>query len=181
MTWSWRYTGVVTAPRTDELVTALYDELHRRARRMVAHHGGSVAPTSLVHEALEKIYRADPTRWNDLVHFKATASLAMGQVLRDRVKARSRQKRGGGLQRVALDGIGEGPRAIDAIDMQNALEALDAASARTGEVVRFRVLGGMELEEIAQALACSHSTVKREWRAGRAFVMAWLGEPTDAA
>ncbi|MEZ4322840.1 MAG: ECF-type sigma factor [Myxococcota bacterium] len=162
-------------PPNDDLVAALYDELRRRARRLVDHHGGSVAPSSLVHEAMEKLYRADPDRWNDEVHFKATAARAMRQVLLDRVKAKGRAKRWGGLDRVTLDGVGESPAHIDAIDLHNALEALDAARPRTAEVVRLRILGGMEQHEIATMLDVSEATVKREWRAGRAFVLSWMG------
>lgn len=163
------------APPHDDLVLELYDLLRRRARRLVAHEGGSVAPTSLVHEAIERIYEHDPARWRDRIHFKATAALAMRQILRDRVKAKGRIKRWGQLARVPLDDIGEvlgDP--VDAIDLHDALDALDAVRPRAREVLELRLLGGLELVEVALHLQVSDSTVKREWRAGRAFVIARL-------
>ncbi len=98
----------------------------------------------------------------------------MRQILADRAKASGRTNRWAGLERVSLTGLGDDGLSIDIMSLHHALEALEAARPRTAEVVRMRVFGGMELEEIVQALSISHSTVKREWRSGRAFVLSSL-------
>lgn len=153
------------------LITEVYDELRRRAARLVNHQPGAIAPTSLVHEAFEKLYRCDPSRWQDSSHFKATAALAMQQVLLDRVKASGRQKRGGNWRRVTLSNVGAQHDIIDALALHHALAELERSRPRCAEVVRLRILGGMELHEVSSFMEISLSTVKRDWRTGKAFVL----------
>lgn len=162
------------AQSSASLVTEVYGDLRRRASRLVDQQCGAIAPTSLVHEALEKLYVTEPDRWNDVVHFKATAAMAMRQVLLDRVKAGGRQKRGGDWQRVTLTDLGMSEDMLSAIDLHNALQSLENARPRCAEVVRLRILGGMELQEIESYLKLSLSTVKRDWRVGKAFLAAAL-------
>ncbi|MCB9694389.1 MAG: hypothetical protein H6736_21475 [Alphaproteobacteria bacterium] len=161
-------------PPADHLVPELYAELRQRASRLVAHLGGAVAPTSLVHEALEKLFRQQPERWVDASHFRATASLAMRQILADRAKAKARDKRGGTWDRVTLSDLAASGSPIDAIAIHDAMSALEGSRPRCAEVARLRLLGGMELAEIAAFLDVSMSTVTREWRVGRAFIEARL-------
>ncbi len=159
----------------EALVPLLYDELHRRATRLVRGHRGSVAPSSLVHEAFEKLARHDPERWQNPIHFRAVASRAMRQVLIDRSRRRNADKRGGNLVRVTLPDI-DGPQdGTELVDVAHALERLSEARPRAGRVAELRVLGGMELGEIAEWLDTSLSTVKRDWRLARAFLIANLG------
>lgn len=159
----------------DALMPLLYEELHRRASRLVRGHRGSVEASSLVQEAFVKLSRHEPERWRNAVHFRAAASRAMRQVLIDRARRRTADKRGGQQVRVTLPDLGGAPQGADLVDVAEALERLQQARPRAGRVAELRVLGGMELEEIAEWLETSLSTVKRDWRLGRAFLIANLG------
>lgn len=153
-----------------DIVPELYAELRRRADRLLRSHQASLRPGSLVHEALIKLWQADPDRWESEAHFRASASLAMRQVLIDRARRRSAAKRGHDPVRVTLTGLGEDHHILDIVVLHEALERLEAAHPRCGRVVTLKVFGGLELAEIADILDISASTVKRDWRVGRAWL-----------
>ena len=52
------------------------------------------------------------------------------------------------------------------------LDTLETLSPRKADVVRLRVIWGLDLGQIAVSLDVSRSTVKRDWR----FAKAWLAE-----
>ena len=60
---------------------------------------------------------------------------------------------------------------VDVIDLHLALEELSADDERQGRVVGLRYFGGLEVDDVAQVLGVSKTTVERDWRVARA----WLG------
>jgi RNA polymerase sigma factor (sigma-70 family) len=56
------------------------------------------------------------------------------------------------------------------LDVHEALNRLSQLDARKARVVEMRFFGGMEFEEIAEALNISLVTAKRDWQ----FSRAWL-------
>lgn len=157
-----------------DLVTDLYEELRQSAARLTRRHEGSVAPSSLVHEVLVRLWKSDPGRWESEAHFRALAARAMRQVLVDRARSRNAVKRGGDLQRVEISEFPAADRTIDLVALNRALEKLGEENPRCASVVELRILGGMEVPEVADWLGVSESTVKREWRVGRAWLITEL-------
>jgi RNA polymerase sigma factor (TIGR02999 family) len=96
----------------------------------------------------------------------------MRHVLVDRARARGRDKRGGGMQRVTLDdaAVLGADADVDILALDEAMERLQAHDARKAEVVSLRYFAGLELEEIAAVLDVSLGTVKTDW----AYARAWL-------
>lgn len=162
-----------------DLVNEMYTELRTSAARLIRRHEGSVAPSSLVHEVLMRLWRADPERWQSEAHFRAVAARAMRQVLVDRARRRNAVKRGGDLQRVDLDDIASVAGTLDLVALDHALQKLASDRPRCCRVVELRLLGGMEVTEVASFLDISPSTVKREWRVGRAFLITELQLQAD--
>ncbi len=158
----------------DDILPHLYASLHQRASRLVARRQTSVSPSSLVHDAVLRLYRVDPERWESEAHFRAVAAKAMRQVLIDRSRARNALKRGGDQVQVTLSGVGTDGQ-FELVEIHRAIERLEHARPRTAEVVVLRLLGGLDVEDVAETLDLSPSTVKREWRAGRALLMTLLG------
>src|SRR5207302_9916278 len=81
-------------------------------------------------------------------------------------------KHGGDLQRVPLDDalqISE-QRADELIALDEALNELSDLDARKHRVVEMRYFGGLSLEETATALGVSEMTVRRDWRAAKAWL-----------
>ncbi len=157
----------------DELMPQVYSELRRLARRQIRRERVdlSLAATGLVHEAYVRLVDAEVS-WHDRVHFFALAARAMRRVLVDRARARGRAKRGGGATMVTLDEQRQAVpgRAFDVLDLDEALQRLEALDRRKCEVVELHFFGGLTYEEIAGALKVSEATVHRELR----FAKAWL-------
>lgn len=158
----------------DRLIPVVYEELQRIARGQLrgerADH--TLSTSALVHEAYLKLVDVRQVDWQNRVHFFAMAARVMRRVLIDFARARKREKRGGGVAHVTLreaaDMPLDGPGAL--IDLDDALQRLEARSARQCRVVECRCFAGLTVEETATALDISTATVKRDW----AFARAWL-------
>ncbi len=158
---------------------ALTEVLYQKLRKIAAHYlsaerkGHTLSPTGVVHEAFLRLLGTNAT-FQDRSHFLATAALQMRHVLIDHARHRGRSKRGGNdWQRVTLTTGIEDTRGalVDLIAVQQALERLDAIDSRKVEVVELLVFGGLTAEETAEALGVSSSTVNREWRMARAWLL----------
>jgi RNA polymerase sigma-70 factor (ECF subfamily) len=61
-------------------------------------------------------------------------------------------------------------RAAELIALEEALEELAQLDPRKSEVVELRYFGGLSLEETAEVLNISLMTVRRDWRAAKAWL-----------
>ena len=159
-------------------IDRLYDDLKRMAAGRVHGNGGTLSPTELVHEAVLSLLpgRAE---FANRAHFLATLSLAMRSILVDHARARSAEKRGGDRIQVSLSGIdleGPGSAAVDMLALEQALTQLEALDPRCGKVMHLTYFGGLAQEEIAELLAVSVPTVKRDLRFARAWLLKALGD-----
>lgn len=159
----------------DEVIQYVYNDLRRRARAYIRaeREGQSLQPTGLVHEAFIKLVDKRAIDWQDRNHFFAIAAQAMRRILVDRVRAKRRDKRGGGQDDVPLDEaqtISADREHIDLVTLDEALTALAAFDARQAQIVELKYFGGMTLEETAELLDISPATVKRDWQIARAWL-----------
>ena len=170
-----------SAGRSESLVAELYHELRQAARAMMAglSPGQTIQPTALVHETYLRLTRSGDPKWDDRRHFFGAATLAMREILIEQARRKGAAKRGGGVDRVPLDDslTMVQPPSDDLLAVDEALEALAAEDPRAGELVRLRYYAGLTLEETAEVLGGSVSTVQREWR----YAKAWLAERLGAA
>jgi len=161
----------------EALLPIVYDELRRLASSRMAAlaPGQTLQPTALVHEAYLKLVGRQDPGWNGRGHFFGAAARAMREILVDRARRRSREKRGGGHRRVSLsdtlllaadfDGLAD-----ELLDLDGALQRLEIEHPRHAEVVLLRYFAGLGNEDAAAALGVSARTVERDWR----FARAWL-------
>lgn len=167
------------APAGDPAVVAqlfelLYDELRRVARGHLRHEnaGHTLTPTALSHEAWFRLSEQTRTQWHNRNHFLAVASTMMRRILVNHEQARRTAKRDAecvALTMSGLDQIGAAPDR-DLLAVHDALLSLEAADPRAAKVVELRFFGGLELEEIAQAMGLSLATVNRDWALARAWL-----------
>jgi len=96
----------------------------------------------------------------------------MRQILVDHARRRARRKRGGGEAPVSLvEALVPAPeRAEEMLALDAALAKLEALDAELAQIVEWRFFGGLSVEEVAALLEVSDRTVKRHWRAARAFL-----------
>ena len=159
---------------SSELMTQVYDELRRLARRKMRPRrpGATLQTTALVHEAWMKVVGGQPDREVSREHFLALASTAMRHVLATYAQSRAAIKRGRGWRRVTLSGaVGQSEQGVDLAAVSEALEELLELNPRHGRLAELRVLSGMTMPECANVMELSLATIEREWR----LVRAWLG------
>jgi RNA polymerase sigma factor (TIGR02999 family) len=150
-------------------------------------HSGShtLQPTALVHEAFLRLAQSAAVPTADRAHFVAIAATAMRQILIDHARRHAADKRGGGMTRVTLDpeqaGAGDAAEAIEVLALDAALTRLAALSAQQARIIELQYFGGLTVDEVADALALSRTTVEREWRRARAWLRGALSEPGDIA
>jgi RNA polymerase sigma factor (TIGR02999 family) len=164
----------------NQLVPAVYEELRRLAKRHMAgqRRGHTLQTADLVNEAYLKLVSLHSTGWKDRIHFFAVASRAMRSVLVDYARRRGYAKRGGNPIRVSLseaNQISEG-KSAEVIAVDEALTRLAALDPRKSQIVELRYFGGLGVEESAELMGVSSSTVKREWRWAKAWLYRELGE-----
>lgn len=158
----------------DALVTLTYDELRRIAHRYLRGErvGHTLQTTALVNEAYLRMIELDRMQWKGRAHFFAMAATLMRRILVDYARQRGREKRGGEITIVPLDGHdapAQPPMTIEALDA--ALERLAALDAQQARIVELRFFGGLNVDETASALEISPSTVKRDWASAKAWLM----------
>jgi len=154
----------------DELLPLVHTELHRLARRAMAGRrpDHTLQPTALLNEAWIRI-AGDSSEVRGREHFLALAATVMRSVLVDHERRRRAQKRGGGAERVELDGLllECQTRSLDLLALDEALDELARADPHLTEIVELRFFGGLDHGSIADLLGSSLRTVERDWAAAR--------------
>lgn len=157
----------------DEVVAVAYAELRRIAHRCLKgeRDGHTLQTTALVNEAYLRIVELDRMRWKDRAHFFAMAATLMRHILVDYARQRARDKRGGQLSIVSLDGHDvAASNGVDLEALDAALERLATLDAQQARIVELRFFGGMTVDEVAGAMEISPSTVKRDWASAKAWL-----------
>ncbi len=158
----------------DELMMIVYDELRRLAVSYLqcerVNH--TLQPTALVHEAYLRLVGQEGVRWRNREHFIGVAAIMMRRVLVNHAKGHKRHKRGGGECRLSLSDVNDFSKA-DSVDLEaldEALQKLAKSFPQESQIVELRYFGGLTIAETASVLNVSDTTVERDWR----FARAWL-------
>jgi RNA polymerase sigma-70 factor, ECF subfamily len=166
----------------EELIPLVYDELHRLAEKHLRREraGHTLQPTAVVHEAYLKLVDQKRVNWKNRGHFFAVAAQAMRRLLVDHARRHAAEKRGGAVTLVPLEAAADpaaAPKEADVLALDRALEKLAALDATQAKVVELRYFGGLTLDETADVLGTSASTVVRAFRLAKA----WLYRELSAA
>jgi RNA polymerase sigma factor (TIGR02999 family) len=156
------------------LLPLVYEELRKLAQSRMARlpPGQTLQPTGLVHEAYLRLLGKADLHLESRRHFFFLAARAMRDILVEDARSKARVRRGAGHQRVELDenaAVLE-PPPEDTLALHEALEELEKEDPLKAQIVNLRYFAGMTVEEAAQVLGISESTLHREWR----FITAWL-------
>jgi RNA polymerase sigma factor (TIGR02999 family) len=158
----------------EKLTPLIYDELRRIAHRYARHerNGHTLQTTALINEAYVRLAGNESPDWQNRQHFFAVTAQVMRHILIDHARRRRALKHGGDGQQVSLSEAEAmtNERAAELIALDEALAELAAFDPRKSEVVQLRYFGGLSLEETAEALGVSLMTVRRDWRAAKAWL-----------
>lgn len=159
----------------DQIYPIVYEELRRMASSRIVFEDPNItySRTELVHETYLKMVNQEDPDFNDRSHFLAIASNCMRQILIDHARKKSAKKRGGDPDKQTyVDGLFNKNQEMvqELIDIDDALKRLAKLNPRLSDVVTMRFFGGMRIEEIAEALDISESTVNRDWLKARGWL-----------
>ena len=160
----------------DTLMPLVYDELHKVAaqylRKQRPDH--TLQPTALVHEAYLRLIGQNEIDWQNRAHFFGVAAQIMRRLLVDHARKFNAEKRGHDFQKLSLDeNIDRAvERSSDLIALDEALKSLAEFDEQKARLVELRYFGGLSIEETADVLGVTPTTIKRHWR----FAKAWLYE-----
>jgi RNA polymerase sigma factor (TIGR02999 family) len=158
----------------DQLVPLVNTELRRLARSYLRgeRQNHTLQTTALVNEAYLRLVDQKHVRWQNRAHFLAIAAQLMRRILVDYARRRQYQKRGGGALQVTLNEAESlaNERSPDLVALDEALLELAKMDARRSQVVELRFFGGLSIEETAEALKVSPTTVERDWIIAKAWL-----------
>lgn len=158
----------------DKLIPLVYDELHRLARRYMAHERPehTLQTSALVNEAYLRLVDTTQANWQNRAHFFAVCAQMMRPILVDWARSCQALKRGAAAHpveleeaRVSVDDLG-----TDWVSLDDARNPLGAFDARKSQVVELRFFGGLSAEESAEVLKVSPETVLRDWKLAKSWL-----------
>lgn len=157
-----------------EALPRVYDELRRLAGSYLQMESAAhtLQPTALVHEAYLQLRGQHSVDWHNRAQFLGVAAQMMRRILVHHARARNAGRRRGQSVHLSIDealDVYDGA-ALSAVEVNRALEALQAIDARQAQIAELRFFGGLTIPETAEALGISPATVKREW----SFARLWL-------
>ena len=158
----------------DELMTVVYQELHRLARHYMKQEqpGHTLQTSALVNEAYLKLVDQRDVQWQNRAHFFGIAAQLMRRILVDHARKRQSTKRGGDARAVSLEeGLSiSNERIEELVALDETLKKLAILDERKSQIVELRFFGGLTVDETAGILGVSPGTVMRDW----ALAKAWL-------
>lgn len=163
----------------EQLFAVVYPQLRALAVRLLHRERDdhTLEPNALVNELYIRLIGGSGVSYQDRVHFFAIAAQTMRRILIDYARARVAGKRGGQQLRVELSAVDAAvPAAVSEqlLDLDTLLSALATTDPRAARVVELRFFGGLREEDVAEVLQVSVITVKRDWKAARAWLAAQL-------
>lgn len=158
----------------DKLVPLVYDELRRLAHHYMLQEraGHTLQTTALVNEAYVRLIDQNSVHWQGRAHFFAIAAKMMRRILVDYARSRRYAKRGGDARQVSFDeaAIVSREKGAELMAVDEALDDLTKHDVRKGQIVELRFFGGLNIEETAEVMEISPTTVQREWRSAKAWL-----------
>jgi RNA polymerase sigma-70 factor, ECF subfamily len=162
-----------------ELLVRMQPELRRIAAAYMRKErpGQTLQATALVNELYIRLMGGATVEWQDRAHFLAVAAQQLRRILVDRAREKLAHKRGGGADMTTLTEAAAHAPPFDErlLDLHTALNELASMDARAAQVIELRYFGGLTEKEAAEVLGISVATLKRDWEAGRAWLVSRLG------
>jgi RNA polymerase sigma factor (TIGR02999 family) len=170
----------------DDLYDQVYTELRQRARYQRQKWKGepTLQTTALAHEAYFKLVDQEEKSLENRSHFLAVAAQAMRHILIDRARRKRAEKRGGTGSPLSLEELKEklgreaamtDEEAEAFVILDEALDRLEEERPRAARGIECRFFSGMTVEETAEALDVSTTTVSRDWKQAKAWLYREMG------
>ena len=157
----------------DNIITKVYHEMTRIGAGLMRFEspGHTLQAHGLVHEAFMRIHSLQSVEWKNRAHFYNMCAKVMRQVLVDYARRHHARKRGGEHIRVPYtSAMAQATTSLDIVNLIDSLERLEKKDNLLGQIVNLKYFAGLSIDEIANLLNISPSSVKRKW----CMAQAWL-------
>ncbi|MFA3789985.1 ECF-type sigma factor [Aliiglaciecola sp. SL4] len=169
--FAWREGDISSRNR---LFDVLYNELTRLSAFCLQREGGvSLSAGDLVHEAAIRLVNLEQIKWQDKAHFLAICAQIMRRVLVDHARKRYADKRSHQKVTLLTNHFADQERddTFSLCSLDDALNKLADIDKTRAKIVEMRYFGGVSIDEIAAVIGTSPSTIKRNWRVSRAWLL----------
>jgi len=159
-----------------DLMPMVFAELRRMARLRFASErsGHTLQPTAIVNEVYLRLANQKAPKLVNRDHFLAYSGKMMRWILVDHARRRRSEKRGGDQPTICLNDDLDVEQAaapiIDIIALDEAMNRLEGLEPRQSRVVELRYFAGLTIEETAELLGVSLSSVKDDWRVAKVWL-----------
>jgi RNA polymerase sigma factor (TIGR02999 family) len=158
----------------DAVFAALYEDLHRMAKRELARRGGGVtlSATTLLHDAYLNLAGREGVAFPDRNRYMGYASRVMRGLIIDYARNRQAQKRGGQFEitPISTDVADPASEVSELMRISDALDELAGVDPRLVRVVDLKFFCGFSFVEIAGMMGVSERTTQRDWEKARIFL-----------
>ena len=159
----------------EDVLPLVYDELHKQAARFLSRErpDHTLQTTALIHETYLKLIDQRQVYWEIRTHFFAIAANLMRRILVDYARKKHREKRGGDFVKLTLEAaalVSGKEKSVDLMALDEALTRLEKIDEQQARIVELRYFSGLTLEETAEALRVSRTTVANDWSMAKAWL-----------
>jgi len=153
-------------------VPLVYDELRRAAHHYLRSErpDHTLQSTALVHETYLRLEKQGAAPFQNRAHFVAICSQLMRQILVEYARNRNAAKRDGGYRLTLDESLAFKMPSVDMVALDDSLHELAKLDPQQCRIVEMKFFGGLSIEETADALKLSPTTVKRHWATARLWL-----------
>lgn len=158
----------------DRLFPLIEAELHRLARHYMRrfNSGNTLQTTALINETYINLVDQKKVQWQNRAHFFGISARIMRRILLRYVRDRKRVKRGGDAFRISLTDamLVSTEKSDELLALEAALSRFERIDERKARIVELRYFGGLSVDETAEVMKISKTTVMRDWRMAKAWL-----------
>ncbi len=159
----------------DQLIPLVIEDIREIAAKYLRHESPdhTLQPTALVAEVYLNLTKLRTVHWQNRRHFLCEMARMIRRLLVDHARRRRSAKRGAGAPKIPLDDavLGVPVRGLELVALDDALEILATLHPRQHQVVELKFFIGLNLKEIAEVIGVVRSTVIRDWKNARAWLL----------
>lgn len=159
-----------------ELLPLVYEQLKAIAKHRLSleRRDHTLQATALVHEVYLRLTAQSGREFADRAHFYTAAAEAMRRILVEHARGLGREKRSGSSRRIEMPldvvDLAANVDPEEILTLEEAIRRLEKEDPTAAKVVQLRFYAGLSVDEAANVIGISASSVDREW----AFARAWL-------
>lgn len=163
-----------------KLMSAVYPMIHRIAHRQFKlNHANSLQTTEIVNEAFINLRNQKSLTFKNEKNFYFIITKVIRNIVVDHFRSEASQKRGGMDKLLTLDRL-EGLIELDEtsvydwLTIDHLLGELEKIDIEASKVVEYKIFGGFTISEIAGIMSVSESTVSRNWKFARLWLLSQM-------